>query len=168
MQRTRITLLILSQAVLCLLETYLISKISFIGRVGIATIHKEYKLLRSGWKTFLLLFGIQIAIIITLNIIQKKVSRKSMILTASLLLGVAAIGFFITFQDFLHTYTHRLLKERFHLGFYLFWMGWMGSCIFFLANSREIKEKDTKPFPLDSHIPALAQPSPSDPGIPSI
>jgi hypothetical protein len=121
--------------------------------VGIATIHREYRLLRSGWKTFLLLFGIQIAIIITLNIIQKKVSRKSMILTASLLLGVAAIGFFITFQDFLHTYTHRLLKERFHLGFYLFWMGWMGSCIFFLANSREIKIKDTKPFPLDTNTP---------------
>lgn len=153
MQRTRITILILAQALLCLLETYLISKISFIGRVGIATIHKEYRLLRSGWKTFLLLFSIQFAIIIILNIIWKKVSRKSMMLTASTLLGLAVIGFLITFQDFLHTYTHRLLKERFHLGFYIFWLSWMGSCIFFLMTPDAINAKNTEPFPLDPGIP---------------
>jgi len=131
--KTRIALLISGQALLCWLDVYLISKISWIGKIGIATVHKEYRLLRSDWKTFLLLFSLQIVLI------------------ASLTLG--AVGLFFTFQDFIYTYTHRLLKERFHLGFYLFWIGWIGTCIFFLATK---DEKDPAPFPLDPNTPAAA------------
>ena len=157
--RSRIYLLVLSQLLLCWLEAYLISKISLIGRVGIATIHKEYSILRSGWKTFLLLFGIQMVIITTLYTIRKKYPKKITTLAASVLLTLAFIGLLTTLEDFLHTYTHRLLKERFHLGFYIFWLSWIGSCLFFLI------------IPHPALVPAPAFPvdpaSPSSPVFPT-
>ena len=61
--KTRLALLTCGQAFLCWLDVYLISKISWIGKLGIATVHKEYRLLRSDWKTFLLLFSLQIVLI---------------------------------------------------------------------------------------------------------
>lgn len=147
-----IPMLILCQALLSLLEAFLISKISLIGRIGIATVHKEYRLLRSGWKTFLLLFGIQVIIIIALYIIQKKYTKKITTIAASLLFLLGVLGLFITFQDFLNTYTHRLLKERFHLGFYIFWLSWIGTCLYFLVTTHK-ETKNTDKFPLDPNCP---------------
>jgi hypothetical protein len=153
LQRPRIPLLILAQALFCWLQTYLILKISFLGRVGIATVHREYKVLRSGWKTFLLLFLIQLVLIIMLEVTLKKFTRKITIIVTSLFLSAAALGLFVTFDDFLHTYTHRLLKERFHLGFYLFWLGWIGTCLFFLI---PLVKKQAIPFPQDPNTPNLS------------
>ncbi len=151
--KTWITLLIACQALLCWLDVYLISKISWIGKLGIATVHKEYRLLRSDWKTFLLLFGLQIILIITLMVIRtKRPGIKTLVI--SLLLTLGALGLFLTFRDFIYTYTHRLLKERFHLGFYLFWMGWIGTCIFFLTLK---EQKDSGPFPLDPNTPTMPE-----------
>ena len=158
--KPRIPLLILCQALLSYLEAYLISKISLIGRVGIATVHKEYSFLRSGWKTFLLLFGIQLALILLLHFLQKKYPKKITTLLTSGLLLLALLGLLITFQDFLHTYTHRLLKERFHLGFYFFWLAWIGTCVFFLLTKESESPKDAAPFPLDPGIPQKSLPDP--------
>jgi len=152
-KRSPIVILIICQAILSGLETWLISKISLIGRVGIATIHKEYRLLRSGWKTFLLLFGIQLAIILVLNAIQKRYTRKISTTASFGLLFAAVLGMLITFWDFMDTYTHRLLKERFHLGFYLFWIGWMCTCLYFLLHNSYKKTEETQPFPLDPNTP---------------
>jgi hypothetical protein len=152
--KTRIALLIACQALLCWLDVYLISKISWIGRLGIATVHKEYRLLRSDWKTFLLLFSLQVILIIILIVIRTRRQQKLTTLVVSFLLMLGAIGLFLTFRDFIYTYTHRLLKERFHLGFYLFWLGWIGTCIFFLM----IKDKkDPALFPLDPNTPTMPE-----------
>ena len=152
--KTRIALLISGQALLCWLDVYLISKISWIGKIGIATVHKEYRLLRSDWKTFLLLFSLQIVLIASLTVVRAKCPRRIATLVTAMLLTLGVVGLFFTFQDFIYTYTHRLLKERFHLGFYLFWIGWIGTCIFFLA----IKDKkDPAPFPLDPNTPTLQE-----------
>jgi len=169
--RPRIYWLVLAQLLLCWLEAYLISKISLIGKFGIATIHKEYRILRSPWKTFLLLFAIQLVIIATLYILRKKYPRKITTLAASTLLVLALLGLLTTLQDFLHTYTHRLLKERFHLGFYIFWLSWIGSCLFFLIIPHPAPA--TAPaFPPDPAAPQNPEaPSsvtfPPDPGSPS-
>jgi hypothetical protein len=152
--KTRIALLICGQALLCWLDVYLISKISWIGKLGIATVHKEYRLLRSDWKTFLLLFSLQIVLIASLTVVRTKCPRRIATLVTSMLLTLGAVGLFLTFRDFIYTYTHRLLKERFHLGFYLFWIGWIGTCIFYLA----IKDKkDPALFPLDPNTPTLPE-----------
>ena len=158
---SEIPLLILALALLSLLSTYLISKISWIGKVGIATVHKEYRFLRSGWRTFALLFGIQLIVLILLNITEKKYPKRIFNIVASILLIIALLGLAVTFQDFLHTYTHRILKERFHLGFYLFWFGWIGTCIFFFVGSAK-RSRSHESFPLDPNTPVKPN-TPIDP-----
>lgn len=130
----RIYVLIGFQALFTLLQTYLILRISAIGKIGIALFYKEYTLLRSGWKTFFLFFAIQMAVIAVLYIVNTRSSARAAKVTAYTLAGMAVVGLWLNFDDFLHTYSHRLLKERFHLGFYLFWTGWIISCVFFIRN----------------------------------
>lgn len=121
------------QAFLCILEAYLISKISLIGKIGIAMFYKQYRFLRSGWKTFLLLFGIQLLLILLLHLAKKRLPARKANYTAAVFLILAIMGLWGTYYDFQYTFSHRLLKEKFHLGFYLFWLGWMGSCVYYLA-----------------------------------
>lgn len=132
MLKKQLSILIAFQAALCLLATYLISRISLIGKIGIAFFYKEYRLLRSGWKTFLLFFFLQLLIILLLGFMNKKYSAKRTIYSACVIFIISLVGLFTTYNDFLHTYSHRLLKERFHIGFYLFWIGIMITCVFFI------------------------------------
>jgi len=132
----RTGILIAGQALFTLLQTFLISKISLVGKLGITLIYREYSLLRSSWKTFSLLFFIQIMVILALSLAAKKLSERKAKSVAWLLIAAACFGLIVTYFDFLHT-SHRLLRERFHLGFYLFWAGWIGSCVYFLT----MKEK---------------------------
>lgn len=130
---SRISILVTGQAILCCIEAYLVSKISFIGKAGIALFYKEYRFLRSGWKTFLLFFTLQLLVIAGMYLVRKKLPARIARFTATGLLVIAVAGLWATYHDFQHTFSHRLLKERFHLGFYLFWIGWIGSCVFFLT-----------------------------------
>jgi len=132
-------ILIACQAFLCAIAAYLVSKISFLGKVGIAVFYREYSFLRSGWKTFLLFFVIQLVLILLLNYALKRVSKKTMKLLGSALFFTGLIALWATYYDFQYTFAHRLLKERFHLGFYLFWIGWMSTCIYFMMQARNIE-----------------------------
>jgi uncharacterized membrane protein YsdA (DUF1294 family) len=148
----RIPTLIVCQAFLCCIEAYFVSKISFIGKTGITLFYKEYRFLRSGWKTFLLFFILQLFIILILYIVKKKLPAKIMRYTAAVLLLIALAGLWATYYDFQYTFSHRLLKERFHLGFYLFWLGWMGSCVYFLVAGMGTKE-EIQPFVEERNLP---------------
>jgi hypothetical protein len=128
----RLFFLALLQLLLCWYETYLISKISTIGKIGIATAYHQYHWLRIFWLTFTILTLFQLGLIVALYIIGKRATKKMTNLVSTILLVAGGLGLVLTFQDFIHTYGHRLLKERFHLGFYIFWISWIGSCIFFL------------------------------------
>jgi Na+/melibiose symporter-like transporter len=138
----KIYILVSIQALLCWLEAYLISKISLIGKFGIAIFYKEYKILRSGWKTFLFFFATQVLLIAFLYIISKRFPKKPALVCAAVIVVVGLAGLWSVYEDFQHTYFHRLLKERFHLGFYLFWLSWLGSCIYFMV---VIKMHHTEP-----------------------
>lgn len=135
----RLFTLILAQLLLCWLETYLISRISLFGKIGIATVHKEYALLRSFWKTCLLLSVLQLAVILVLYYVGKRSARRMTNLVSTVLLVAGLLGLVLTFSDFMNTYSHRLLKERFHLGFYIFWLAWIATCCFFLFSARHPK-----------------------------
>lgn len=147
----RIYVLIGFQALFTLLQTYLILRISAIGKIGIALFYKEYTLLRSGWKTFFLFFAIQMAVIAVLYIVNTRSSARAAKVTAYTLAGMAVVGLWLNFDDFLHTYSHRLLKERFHLGFYLFWTGWIISCVFFIRNPT-IKTETVAKLPEENSV----------------
>lgn len=43
---------------------------------------------------------------------------------------IAVAGIYFSYLDFRRTLSHRWLGERFHLGVYLFWVGWIAITIF--------------------------------------
>ena len=145
--RLRLLIVILSQLLLCWYETFLISRISTIGKIGIATTYHQYHWLRIFWLTYTILTLFQLAVIAVLYILGKRSTKKMTNLVSTILLVAGGLGLALTFQDFMHTYSHRLLKERFHLGFYIFWISWMGTCAYFLFSNR------ANPFPIDPNAP---------------
>lgn len=115
-----------------LLSGILISKMSFIGRVGITIIYNEYAILKSWWKTALLFFIIQAVLFAVFSIWQNKNSSKlKQFILPVIFLIIGFVGLYYTYHDFTQT-SHRLLKASFHFGFYLFWMTWFANCIYFL------------------------------------
>lgn len=131
MKNRIITVLVL--AILSLLSGILISKMSFIGKVGITIIYNEYTILKSWWQTALLMFVIQLIVFGILSFSQHKKQSKvkrSILPIVFILIGVA--GFYYTYYDFTET-SHRLMKKSFHFGFYLFWITWFINCFFFFS-----------------------------------
>ncbi|MDR0792566.1 MAG: cytochrome d ubiquinol oxidase subunit II [Chitinophagaceae bacterium] len=126
------TFLILLQAILSLIAGFLVSKMSWIGRVGINFFMPQYKIFKSWWQAGLLCFGIQVSVIFILWIVKKKASPTASFITSLVFLLIAIVGLYFTYNDFQTTISHRLMKEKFHLGFYIFWLGWMGSSIGFM------------------------------------
>lgn len=57
-----------------------------------------------------------------------------------LLLALVLTGWFLTYQDFQHSLSHHLLGKRFHTGAYLFWVGWLLICLFYLTQKKKQPE----------------------------
>ena len=114
-----VTILSLVQTLLSLISGVLISKMSFIGKIGISTMYREYTIFKTWWKTALLLLVIQLVLIAVLQLFRTKVS--------------------VSFSDFTTT-SHKMMKLSFHLGFYLFWVGWFITCFYYLLFKNKKKE----------------------------
>ncbi len=114
----------------------LISEMSFIGRMGIRFFFTEYTVLRSWWKTALLLFVVQLVLILFLLFIRKVTNRRITVITALTLFLFGISGVYLTYLDFSGT-AHRLMKASFHSGVYLFWVAWLCNCLYFLFLSRQ-------------------------------
>lgn len=122
-------------ATLSLLSGILISKMSFIARTAISVFKKKYyyySFMKICWQgalfnfiLLLLLLGIQIWI-------QQKLNKSKAALFHASCLFAAMIGLYFTYNDFRTDLSHRWAGERLHLGFYLFWMGWMIISLFML------------------------------------
>ncbi|MFV0210536.1 hypothetical protein OBK22_01795 [Empedobacter falsenii] len=120
-----------------LLSGIMISKMSFIGKVGITIIYNEYTILKSWWKTALLLFAIQAIIFVVLSVWKMKTTKRlKQLLLPFIFLSIGIIGLIYTYYDFTET-SHRLLKKTFHFGFYIFWLTWFGNCIFFMSKQKK-------------------------------
>lgn len=158
--KKKISILVLCHALFTFLQVTLIGKISLIGKIGIALKYKEYRFLRSFPKTYFLLFGVQLLVLGILLYTHQKATRKNHLISCAVILVLALAGLFYTYNDFAHTYSHRLLKEPFHLGFYLFWIAMMASCVFFFVLPRkkdatliEVPLNDTRPPASSSTFP---------------
>ena len=71
---------------------------------------------------------------------QKKLKTKKAKAVHIGCLLAALAGLYFTYYDFRHTTTHRLLGERFHLGGYLFWIGWIIISVYYLTQKKQIVE----------------------------
>lgn len=125
-----ISILALFQALSSVVSGILISKISFIGRIGINMMHREYLIFKTWWKTALLFFITQLILILILEILRK-ISPKFQKVISSFFVIIGGIGAYLTYVDFTTT-SHKMMKMSFHSGFYLFWVSWFITCFYYL------------------------------------
>lgn len=133
----RKSLLVLILLVLAGIAGYVLSKASLVGRVGISLFYKQYKFLKVWWQGGLLVFFVWMALFFLQGWAQRKLSPMASRLLQIGTLVTALIGLYFTYQDFRHTTSHRWLGERFHLGGYLFWIGWIIISVFYLIETRK-------------------------------
>ena len=115
----------------------LMSKASWIGRVGISLFHKEYNLLKVWWEGGLAVFIFLLALFILQSLIENKLPFWLAKFLHFILLVAALGAAYLTYDDFTTDISHRLLGQRFHLGFYLVCAGWILICIFFIFKHRK-------------------------------
>ena len=125
------SILTLIQAVMSLISAILISKMSFIGKIGVSTFYSQYAVFKTWWKTAILLFIVQFILLLFLQTFRSKVSVGFARALALLLAVVGAVGFYLSYVDFTTT-SHKMMKFSFHFGFYLFWIAWLIIFVFFL------------------------------------
>jgi hypothetical protein len=128
--------LVLVLLVLSVIAGYLLSKASLVGKVGISLFYKQYKFLKVWWQGGLLIFAVWMLLFFLQGWVQRRssLSRAKLVHTGAIV--VALIGLYFTYQDFRNTLSHRFLGERFHLGGYLFWIGWIIISLFYLTEKR--------------------------------
>lgn len=120
-------------ALLSILCGYLFSKASLIGKAGMTFVYKEYAFLKTWWQGALFVFVVWMVLLLVQGLAQRK-GKGNWVYISFIVLAI--FGIYFTYQDFRHTLSHRLLGERFHLGGYLFWAGWILISIYYLANNR--------------------------------
>lgn len=120
------------QALLSTISGVLLSQMSFIGKVGISVMYRDYGLFKIWWKTAILLFIIQLALLLVLWLVKRLLGRRLAFAAFLLFLLFGLVGAYFTYLDFTTT-THRVMKANFHAGVYLFWGTWVLVCIYFMA-----------------------------------
>lgn len=153
--------LIAVQALLSTISGILMSQMSLIGKVGISVLYSEYGIFKIWWKTAILLFVIQLVLIFALWLIKRLLGRRLAVTATLLVLLFGLVGAYFTYVDFTTT-SHRMLKETFHSGGYLFWGSWSLSCLYFMIvprRGKRVSEVTTEP-PAEPSVSASA---PTDP-----
>lgn len=118
---------------IALLSGILTSGISLVGRVGVNTFYKEYKFFKVWWQSALVCAVAFLVVGLLLYFIDKKFNgiKRICILLVFLLIFIG--GLFFTYLDFRNDLAHRWLGERFHIGIYLYWIGFIIIDLFFVV-----------------------------------
>src|SRR5215203_450096 len=124
MQKTTPVILLLLAA-LAALSGYLLSKASLVGKTGISLFYKQYGFLKVWWQGALAVFIVWLLLFFIQGLVVRRAKGNNAVLAHLAAIIMAAAGLFFTYQDFQNDLSHRLLGERFHLGTYLFWIGWL-------------------------------------------
>ena len=128
---------------LALIAGWTLSKATVIGKVGIHFLHREYTFLNSWWKGALFVWGVWVVLEIIQYQVWKKLLRNINLAVQSSCIFLAVLGLYFTYLDF-RTFSHGLLGERFHIGGYLFWIGWCIISIFFIKlRNDKIEPRET-------------------------
>ena len=126
----------LFQGLISVVSGILITQMSLLGRIGIHTMYRQFLVFRSWWKTALLFFAAQCLLLALLYGVRKAMRLSSAKKVAWILLLIGILGAGTTYWDFSHT-MHKVMKAKFHFGFYLFWLGWVVCTLSLLKAKRE-------------------------------
>ncbi len=129
--------LIFSQLIVSVISAFLMSQMSFAGKLGISFLYKEYSILKDPVKTGLAIFGMQLLILLILALFRQFTSTKVTNLFAFLFFVAAILGILYSYHDFTENFSHRILKQNFHFGVYLVWIGIILTCLFFWMNPKK-------------------------------
>ena len=121
-----------------LLSGYLLSSISFIGKIGIGLFYHQYKFLKVWWQGSLSILAIWMVLFLGHTFYYYRISKMKYHIFSTLSLVVALTGLYLSYADFRNNLSHRWLGERFHLGVYLYWIGWVAIVIFVYQNNRKV------------------------------
>ena len=129
---------------LAIIIGWTLSKATIVGKVGIHLLHSEYAFLNSWWKGALFVWGVWLVLEIIQYQVWKRNRRNINLAIQATFIFLAALGLYFTYLDF-RTFSHGLLGDRFHIGGYLFWVGWCIISIFFIKLRKdEIATKENK------------------------
>lgn len=147
----KILSILVFQLILAIIAAILMSQMSWWGRIGISLFHKDYEILKEPIKTAPIIFGVQGTLVLILHVAHAFTKRKISRIICVLILILSIIALIYTIYDFRETFSYRILKAKFHYGFYLIWIGIMISSIyyFFLPKRKSlnsVKEADVMHF----------------------
>jgi O-antigen/teichoic acid export membrane protein len=131
--------LVLFLAILSVFSGYMLSGASWIGRVGMSLFYQEYTFLKTWWKGALLVFAVWMFLYGVQLLVQRMASRAVAKMVNFAAIAAAFIGLYLTYDDFRHTTSHRWMGERFHIGAYLFWLGWIIISIYLLMEKKNLE-----------------------------
>lgn len=124
------------QVVLAVIAGTLISKMSFLAKsaIGIFRHHyRYYAFMKVWWQTALLFWGLWLLLFSIQYYWHRKIRPEKARLRQLICIGIALLGLYFTYADFRTDLSHRLSGERLHLGFYLFWIGWILQSVYLLV-----------------------------------
>ncbi len=124
-------LFLLFMAMLSVISGLLLSKASWVGRVGMTFFYKEYNLLKIWWQGAIAVYIVWLVLFLFHTLMQRALPAITARLLHIVVLVMAIAGLYFTYDDFSNNFSHHLLGRRFHYGFYLGWLGWMFICLFF-------------------------------------
>lgn len=121
---------------LAVLAGYLLSKASLVGKAGIHFFYKQYRFFNQWYKGAAVVFVGWLLLFLLHRLVQTKLPPAKRAWAHVLGMALALAGLYFTFTGFRNDLSYRLLGERFHLGAYLFWIGWVLIALFHLWPAR--------------------------------
>ena len=121
---------------LAIIAGWTLSKSTIVGKVGIHFLHREYAFLNSWWKGALFVWVVWLILEIIQYRVWKRNRRKVNLALQATFIFLAVLGLYYTYLDF-RTFSHGLLGDRFHIGGYLFWIGWCVISVFFIKRRND-------------------------------
>jgi hypothetical protein len=131
-------------AILAVVSGFMLSSASWIGNIGVSLFHSEYEFLRDWWKGAILVFTVWIFLYAVQSLILKISSHTVSNIVNIFAVVAAIIGLYFTYHDFRHNLSHRWMGERFHIGAYLFWIGWIIISAYLLMWAKNIRAMKRK------------------------
>lgn len=128
---------VLYLAAISLLSGFMLSKASFVGKVGISLFYKEYSFLKVWWQAGLLVFAVLMILFIIQAVIYNRANKRIAVGAQITSIFIALAGLILSYNDFRDDISHRWMGERFHIGVYIFWIGWISIGIYLLMQKKK-------------------------------